>query len=110
MRHWELSNEYYNHNSITEMKLLLRVLSSKSYEESTAAEQQQQQEGNKNNDQQQFKYSDFQKLTLDKEEFSELVVDTLNFWICEYVNKLRQWLGKETNEGEILDILLRNRR
>jgi len=45
-----------------------------------------------------------------KEDFPETLISALNYWICEYVSKLRMWLGYDEEPEEILDIILRNRR
>lgn len=98
MRHWELDKNVYTGEIITEMKMLLRVLSKKSYENSP---EYVKSDG--------IKYEDYCKLVSGKDDYDSTTIEELNYWICDYITKLRQWLGKKEPYEEILDIVLRNR-
>jgi len=100
LKNWELDPAVYTPDTIGEMKMLLRVLSTKSCE---ANAEFAPRDG-------QVMYQDYAKLVSRKEDFDKSVTDALNYWVCDYIAKLRQWLGKTESADEMIDIIVRNRR
>lgn len=39
-------------------------------------------------------YEAYQRLVSGKADFTTEEVENLSYWVCEYVGKLRQWMGK----------------
>ena len=58
----------------------------------------------------QLLYADYCALVARREDFETPVVEALEYWICDYVARLREFLGHSDKPGELLDILVRNRR
>jgi len=55
-------------------------------------------------------YEDYCQLIARRQDFAKSVTDALNYWICDYLSRLRKWLGYDEEPEEMLDIIVRNRR
>jgi len=87
---------------ITEMKLLVRTLSRKSVENADY-----QVKIPNDND---VRYSDYVRLITNRENFSQDTIGSLDYWICDYIRRLGEWVGERKEDNiELLDIILRNR-
>jgi len=91
---------------ITEMKLLIRTLSRKSVE-SIADENNNPNMITGDNG---LRYVDYIQLITNRENFPQSTIESLDYWICDYIRRLGEWVGGRTETNvELLDIILRNR-
>jgi SET and MYND domain-containing protein len=107
-----METEEYSSAIITEMKLLVRTISRKSlevlFEENgeTVDENGQSPMPNDNG----LRYKDYASLITNRENFPQATIESLDYWICDYIRRLGEWVGGRTETNiELLDILLRNR-
>jgi len=99
-----METDEYSSAIITEMKLLIRTLSRKSMEQMHEGEETAMPNDNG------LRYPDYCQLVSNRENFPKATIESLEYWICDYIRRLGEWVGKRTEENiELLDILLRNR-
>lgn len=99
---WELDSKVYSNDTVGEMKFLVRCLAHKTYEAhpNYAVPSPPQ-----------LLYADYCTLVARKQDFEPSVIEALEYWIVDYIHKLREYLGQTGDTAdEVLDILLRNRR
>lgn len=98
-----METEEYSSAIITEMKLLIRTLSRKTME---ALHDNNGPMPNDNG----LRYEDYCQLVSNRESFPQATIESLEYWICDYIRRLGEWVGNRTEDNiELLDILLRNR-
>lgn len=101
-----METDEYSSAIITEMKLLIRTLSRKSMELLHADEEGDVDMPNDNG----LRYEDYCQLVSNRENFPQATIESLEYWICDYIRRLGEWVGSRTEDNiELLDILLRNR-
>eukprot|EP01112_Ceratiomyxa_fruticulosa_P021558 TRINITY_DN7630_c0_g1_i1.p1 TRINITY_DN7630_c0_g1~~TRINITY_DN7630_c0_g1_i1.p1 ORF type:complete len:477 (+),score=92.97 TRINITY_DN7630_c0_g1_i1:100-1431(+) len=100
---------------VTEIKLLIRTLSRK-WLEAQIAENEGREEQAEGGEQKKFsndnglRYEDYSSLITNKASFPANTLESLDYWICDYIRRLTEWVGgREEKNSELLDILLRNR-
>lgn len=103
-----METEEYSAAIITEMKLLVRTLSRKSTEKLYQKKPPKEFPVMPNDNG--LTYEDYCQLVSNRENFPQATIESLEYWICDYIRRLGEWVGhrKESNI-ELLDILLRNR-
>jgi len=107
-----METEEYSSAIITEMKLLVRTISRKSLEAlfdegaDPLGDDGVSAMPNDNG----LRYKDYTSLITNRESFPQATIESLDYWICDYIRRLGEWVGGRTETNiELLDILLRNR-
>jgi len=113
-KHLETSE--YSPSIVTEIKLLIRTLSRKWLElhiaecGSSYVSQHPHDPSRAFANDNGLRYADYSTLITNQSNFPEHTLQSLDYWICDYIRRLAHWVGgHEEDNTELLEILLRNR-